>query len=322
MKRLIVLALIAAALSVLGVSSLPRSSSAVEGLPADWAPLSSTCYDVSGDGLVDLPNDILGVIQRFNARWGDDNYALVYDVTGGGVIDLPNDVLGTILAFNPSPPSNCSDVDRQVIASAAALLPYQDCNDAFLDGYEETGVYVGNMGIHISKFSNLKTSFDPNNWDDLANPFGLVCSEDPDVPGKADVLIGPWYIIPTTSTGNLYNALPGVNVSPPFQPDFVPPEGFATDEDYIPYNPAAPGVQAGWHTHVNLCVGPGFLTEQGSDGSHGSCKAMGGIVNIPLYGWMLHLYNFVPNPDGRFMRWNTNAAFPRCGHEPNTGGGC
>ena len=320
MKRLIVLLVIAVAVGLFGVSSLPSSSSATHILPTDWDPLSSTCYDVNGDGLVDLPNDILGVIQRFNAKWGDDNYALVYDVTGGGVIDLPNDILGTIIAFNPTLPANCSDVDTQVIRAAAALLPYQDCQDAVADGYSTSGLYVGNMGIHISKNANMRADFDPDYWDPveeeythLANPFGLVCTEDPNVQYKPDNLIGAWYIIPVASTGVLYG------MSGPFQSDTVPPDGFATGEDYIAYSGG--GAQAGWHTHENLCVGfnPAFLNEQGPGGTQSSCLAIGGSLNISLYGWMLHLYTFVPNPDGRFMRWNVNPDFPRCGYEPNTG---
>ncbi len=316
MKRLIFLVLIAAAVGVLGISSLPRSSSAAHELPSTWAPLSDTCYDVNGDGQVDLANDILGVIQRFNTKWGDDNYALVYDVDGGGVIDLANDILGTIMAFNPVPPSNCSEVDTQVIRSAAALLPYQDCQDAVADGYQNSGLYVGQMGIHISKVTNLRSEFDPNNWEHLANPFGLVCSQDPDVQNKPDKLIGPWYIIPVASTANVYNFLPGVNISPPYQSDTVPPDGFATGEDYIDYSGG--GAQAGWHTHENLCVtfSPANLAELGPGATHGDCKATGGDLNIALYGWMLHLYNFVPNPDGRFMRWNVNDDFPHCGYEP------
>ena len=342
MRRLFVLLLIAVAVGLFGVSSLPRSSSALPTLPVDWDPLSATCYDVNGDGLVDLPNDILGVIQHFNTKWGEDEYALVYDVTGGGVVDLPNDVFGTILAFNPSLPSNCSDVDTQVIRAAAALLPYQDCQAAVADGYEGSGVWVDQMGIHISKYANLKTTFDPDLWDpvaeewtDLANPFGLVCTEDPNVPNKPDNLIGAWYILPVASTANIYNFLPGVNVSPPYQSDTEPPVGFATGEDYIAYNPASPRAQAGWHTHINLCVGPGSLDEMGAgpwpndhghdpaDPQHECQSHRGGIINFSLYGWMLHLYTFVPNPDGRFMRWNVNPDFPRCGYEPVTApGGC
>ena len=340
MKRVVVILAIGVAglLSVLvAAGGLPVAAVDNGPLPKEWPPLSETCYDVSGDGLVDLANDILGVIQHHNTKWGDDDYALVYDVTGGGVVDLPNDVLGTIMAFHTTGPNpDCSELDTQLIRSAAALLPYADCKDAVLDGYGDatgSGIYVPDMGIHISKAANLKTTFDPNDWDgvnassatDLANPFGLVCSIDPET-GGAGKLIGPWYIMPVASTGSLYGK------QPPFQPDNTPPDGFATDADYITYNESDGGVQAAWHKHINLCVGQGFLSEQGPGGTHQSCKNAGGFVNIPLYGWMLHLYNFVPNvalstqqaeqqgtagADARFMRWNRNPDFPICGSEPS-----
>ena len=62
------------------------------------------------DGVIDLPNDILGVIQHF-APLGGFPYDVRFDrgeQTGlnhwqraapDGVIDLPNDVLGIILQF-------------------------------------------------------------------------------------------------------------------------------------------------------------------------------------------------------------------------------
>ena len=75
-------------------------------------------YDVYGpgqsltlDGVIDLPNDVLGVIQHF-APQGQPPYDVRFDrgVTIGanhwqraapdGVIDLPNDILGVILQFN------------------------------------------------------------------------------------------------------------------------------------------------------------------------------------------------------------------------------
>ena len=64
MKRLLLVLLIAVA-GVAGISALPRSTTAGSALPAVWPDLSPGCYDVSGDGLVDLPNDILGVIQQY-----------------------------------------------------------------------------------------------------------------------------------------------------------------------------------------------------------------------------------------------------------------
>ena len=75
-------------------------------------------YDVLGpgaalpkDGIIDLPNDILGVIQHF-APTGAAPYDVQFDrgpsaglnpwnmTAPDGVIDLPNDILGVIMQFN------------------------------------------------------------------------------------------------------------------------------------------------------------------------------------------------------------------------------
>ena len=74
-------------------------------------------YDVLGaggdppDGVIDLPNDILGVIQRFSPD-GAGQYDAWFDrgpssgpdpwnmTAPDGVIDLPNDILGVIMQFN------------------------------------------------------------------------------------------------------------------------------------------------------------------------------------------------------------------------------
>ena len=77
-------------------------------------------YDVLGpgaalptDGVIDLPNDILGVIQRFSPT-GAPPYDVQFDrgpsagpnpwnmTAPDGVIDLANDILGVILQFNHS----------------------------------------------------------------------------------------------------------------------------------------------------------------------------------------------------------------------------
>ena len=77
-------------------------------------------YDVLGpgaalptDGIIDLPNDVLGVIQHFSPN-GAAPYDVQFDrgassgpnpwnmTAPDGVIDLPNDVLGVILQFNHS----------------------------------------------------------------------------------------------------------------------------------------------------------------------------------------------------------------------------
>jgi hypothetical protein len=75
-------------------------------------------YDVLGpgaalptDGVIDLPNDISGVIQHFSST-GAGPYDVQFDrgpsaglnpwnmTPPDGVIDVPNDILGAILQFN------------------------------------------------------------------------------------------------------------------------------------------------------------------------------------------------------------------------------
>ena len=312
MKRLLFVFLIAVA-GVVSISALPRPTTAGSALPAVWPPLSETCYDVSGDGLVDLPNDILGVILRFNAKWGDDDYALLYDVTGGGVIDLPNDILGTILAFNPSPPANCSFIDTQVVQATVAVMKYQDPQVAFDDGYTWGSEDVVQMGIHLvnSAYQQQYTTFyDPITGEDqLHHPVGLVYSET--FPGSSvpDVFIGSWYLAPLPATCVFYQ------IDPCPESATEQPVGFGTtntDEDN--QDPAGP--QAAWHTHDGLCVaGWGTVDAQVWElglGTEQACydPPYNGNVWFSTYGWMMHLYNFVPNPDGRFMLWNTNPDFP------------
>ncbi len=53
----------------------------------------------NGDGVVDLPNDILGVILRFQMTESHPDWDPLFDINIDGIIDLPNDVLGTILQF-------------------------------------------------------------------------------------------------------------------------------------------------------------------------------------------------------------------------------
>lgn len=53
----------------------------------------------NGDGVIDLPNDILGVILRFQMTPDDPDWSPLYDLNRDEIIDLPNDILGTILQF-------------------------------------------------------------------------------------------------------------------------------------------------------------------------------------------------------------------------------
>ena len=59
------------------------------------------CADVNGDGIVDLLNDILGIIQRY--QWTPENHPddwdPAYDINNDGVIDLLNDILGAVMQY-------------------------------------------------------------------------------------------------------------------------------------------------------------------------------------------------------------------------------
>ena len=53
----------------------------------------------AGDGVIDLPNDILGVILRFQMNSTHPDWDPLFDINNDNIIDLPNDILGTILQF-------------------------------------------------------------------------------------------------------------------------------------------------------------------------------------------------------------------------------
>lgn len=61
--------------------------------------LFMNCADNSGDGTVDLANDILGVILRYQMTESDPAWDPAFDVNVDGTIDLSNDILGTILQY-------------------------------------------------------------------------------------------------------------------------------------------------------------------------------------------------------------------------------
>lgn len=67
------------------------------------------CHDLNRDGIVDLPNDILGTVLAFTEGSGEGErapsqyYRPEADSNRDGVVDLPNDILGTVLDFGVDP---------------------------------------------------------------------------------------------------------------------------------------------------------------------------------------------------------------------------
>lgn len=277
----------------------------------DWPPLLS-CPDVNGDGQVAI-GDLLAVLRNYNHSYGspgayDYDYHLLYDLNGNKAVEI-----GDFFAVLQDYSKVCDPVETQVARAAIAANKYENCRDAAADGFAQSAVYVPNMGIHISNLANLSTTFD------IDKPFGLVCTKEGGGTGvgQVDRLIGLWYILPTDSTCAVYDAIAPADLSGPCQPGDEMPEGFAGPQDNLPGvvgGPPtnAPLAQQGWHTHINLCVTPTLLQELGPSGTWAQCKAIGGFLLVPDYGWMLHLYTNVPNPVDRFMRWNLNTCFNSC----------
>lgn len=138
----------------------------------------------------------------------------------------------------------------------------------------------------------------------MTRPVGLVYTNaGGQAPGE---LIGAWYTIANPEVCEFFG-VPNPENCPTGQP-----EGFDGQEDFTADTNA---VQQAWHTHTGLCGGSwgsssAQVVETFSTATEPACMS-GDYVPCPCawfesYGWMMHLYHFIPNPDGRFMRWNTN----------------
>ncbi len=295
-------------------SAAPRPVTAGEPpLPDNW-PALLNCSDVNADGYVTI-SDVGQVIRKFgenvvqdtDGKWvPDGDYMLLYDLDGGGNITT-SDIATAVDDFG----SVCDPVETQVAAATLAVagLPYanhaptgpdlRNWSSAQLDGWEQTTQYVFSMGIHVQKPAFFITTFDET------QPVGLIYKSDG---GTPDELIGLWYVVPipeVCTTLSAYPAYTGLSGVDPGTCDTDEPEGFAGPEDNTDFNP----VQRGWHDHPNLCIwnagtSSAFTNE---DVAEESCTGSGGLW-FGTYGYMTHLYNFIPNfiPDfdARFMMWN------------------
>ena len=292
MKRLVlILAILVVSLAAISLSGSPKQTSAGHGL-VTW-PALQNCPDLNGDGAVsglDLFAMISSAGSVYSATSVTSDYVYLYDRNGDQHITLSDfmDVLGRL-------GERCPLVDTQVALATQATIKYQNCQDALNDGYFQNTQFVDRMGIHLSKNGNVTAEF----TDQVLNPAGLICTDSnasagTDVPHK---LIGMWYVMPMMEVCFLY---PNATCSD------TEPVGFGltnTDED----NTDMTGIQKGWHTHSGLCIWGINTTQAGSvEGiSETTCDGQPQPnIWFSEYGWMAHLYNHIPNQDGRFMMWS------------------
>jgi len=82
------------------INNVTASASDPDELPAgndaSEATLVRACFDVTGDFIVDLPNDILTTVLHVRLSEEDVDFDVIYDFDGDGFIGLPNDVLPVI----------------------------------------------------------------------------------------------------------------------------------------------------------------------------------------------------------------------------------
>ena len=90
------------------INSVTVSASDPDELPggndASEATLVRACFDINGDNIVDLPNDILTMTQVVGLSEGDIGFDVIYDFEGDGFIGLPNDLLPVLQHFQ----QNCA----------------------------------------------------------------------------------------------------------------------------------------------------------------------------------------------------------------------
>ena len=304
MRRLVVL--LALLVAGLAIAPSPQPTFAVVAWPA-----LLNCYDVtdgadSVDGAVTML-DVFKIAGRFGAAYPSDDYLLLYDVSGGGAITI-EDILAVAGQFG----RQCPLMETQVAKATLATEKYRDWSVAQADGYAKDTQYVTQMGIHVSKADWLTVGFNPE------TPFGLIYTDGGG--GQPDELIGLWYVAPIPDvcahfTTDPTSGLFGIN---PATCPTAEPVGFGltnTDEDNQDLNV----IQKSWHDHNGLCTGdaglPSAWVRELGAGNEDYCLndtpgpgpgGANGDVYYSTYGWMVHLYNFIRNPSGRFVMWNSN----------------
>lgn len=277
--------------------------------PGPWpgGPLLN-CADLNGDGSIAFA-DFLVMLQRFGGNYDADpaTYSLLADLNGDKSVAFA-DFLMLLQQFT----NTCPLIESQVAKATLAAEKYRDPAQATADGYFTSSQYVPNMGIHMVHLGNQVAFPDLDNVTcnvsgglgatcQLEHPVGLLYTET--FPGSTvpEDLIGVWYIVPTQDVCDFY-VIQGT-----CQPDLLEPVGFGltnTDEDNL--DPDGAGPQRGWHTHPNLCIWDWATTSAfvAENVPQATCTSTGGQAWFPTYGWMIHIYNFVPNPEGRFQNWS------------------
>ncbi len=289
------LALALLAIGLLGALTLPPvTESANPGMTV--APLlSCPNVDASADDRVQS-GDILAVVGAFYKDWPSTDYHYIYDVqapynevTGQGGLQRVADILAVVDRYYevcPHVDTEIAQATRWVLRDYPALLA-EDAQLLADLGYTRGAMIVPGQGLHYFNYPRwYDGEFDP------ASPEGLLYVE-----GR---LVAQLYL----SNGDYFG----------WGPEPVPIEGVDLDQFCNP-QPCSWSNDSGsepidtWHLHPGRCTvakgTPHQLSLRMPDAE--SCEAYhnslgyGGTWNfVERVGWMNHVWNWHPNPNGRF----------------------
>lgn len=225
------------------------------------------CFDVDGNGAVNSAD--LGLVASvFGRRFGQPGYTRLRDWDANGVINSA-DLGGTAADFT----SSCPQVDREVRAATAGMEQFQNIQAAWNSGFFQGTPYIPGQGLHMIKgpIDSQDLIFDP------AAPESLLYKPDSTRPGGYRLAGGMWVI--------------------PYSKTTLPPDGFTTNDD-------------AWHYHDGLCVwgwnGTGYTAVAENTTEQWCMQRPGNPIWMAKAGWLVHLWNYIPNPRGRFVEVNPN----------------
>jgi hypothetical protein len=252
------------------------------------------CNDPNDDG-VNNSGDLLIMASAYGKRFTisgyDSGYSRLKDGNGDRIINSA-DFLVVAMYFG-----TCSETDRMIRDATNAMETYpippsstgirtigfQDVRNAIAVGYVQVTPYIPGQGRHMLRGGGLEGN---DAVMDLLFPESLLYEPDSTVPGGWR-LGAPMFVIPYSLTTNPPGGTSGG----------IPPEGFPGNED-------------AWHYHNNLCVwgwnGSGYQFVAENVSQSDCLSRPGNPVWTPKAGWLLHVWNFLPNPAGRMVEVNNN----------------
>lgn len=218
-----------------------------------------------------VPSGAFGFTRYVFEQIGDQVITTLVEGPRGQQVRLPLSYERLRQLYESGGPTDELHMSRLELANLVGQLDdvrqsiekYQDVGKARADGFLQVTDEVPNMGAHfVHPVRSLDGTFEPSQPEILMYVRG----------DKGEwSLAGASFVLLKEQFGSEH------------------PEAFTGPLD-------------NWHTHYNLCTGPGVISRSSTPEE---CNAQGGVW-VPSYGWMIHAWVVVDNPQGVFSMWNPN----------------